>query len=287
MKKIFLISGLIIILFFSNAFKLFNGGDNVSGLNYIKQNIISCDPDMGSPFTSHAASGEEIFTNNNRRAAGEMRNGDFYLKLETRAGNWYPETHDGDALNVYAFAEAGKSLQVPGPLIRVPEGTFINAEVHNTIPGSPLILHGFYSHPGNAKDSVTIPCGDTYKVRFKAGKAGTYFYWASDGNLKSPYNGLPFLNDSQLFGAFIVDPPNTKPDPAERIFMIGLWNDTTKGVYSNDHEELTLNGLTLSPLLRINARIHGVLNIAPQTFDVKLIATFFGSHYRSVFIITH
>ena len=128
----------------------------------------------------------------------------------------------------------------PGPLIRVPEGTFINAKVHNTIPGSPLILHGFYSHPGNAKDSVSIPYGDTYKVRFKADKAGTYFYWASDSNLKSPYNGLPFLNDSQLFRAFIVDRPNAKPDLMERIFMIGLWNDTTKGVYSNDHQELTL-----------------------------------------------
>jgi FtsP/CotA-like multicopper oxidase with cupredoxin domain len=167
-----------------------------------------------------------------------------YLKLETRAGNWYPETHEGDPLHVYAFAEEGKPLQLPGPLIRVPEGTIVDAEIHNTIPGSPLILHGFYSRPGNEKDSTSIAFGETYKVQFKAGKAGTYLYWASDGKLKESYSGLPFITDSQLYGAFIVDPPETKPDPLERIFIIGIWNDSLNGDATVEREELVINGLT-------------------------------------------
>lgn len=187
---------------------------------------------------------EEILVNDNRKTAGEMRNGELYIQLETREGNWYPETHDGNPLYVYAFAEKGKPLQLPGPMIRVPEGTIINAEIHNTIPGSPLVLHGFYSRPGS--DSVMIPYGETYKVQFNSGKAGTYFYWASKGILKEPYSGLslPFFTDSQLSGAFIVDPVNTIPDPEERIMMISIWNDTLKNNITYDREELALNGRT-------------------------------------------
>ena len=119
-----------------------------------------------------------------------MKDGILYLKLEARTGIWYPETHDGSGLRVHAFAEAGKPLQLPGPLIRVPEGTEISAEIHNLIPGSPLVLRGFYSRSGNARDSVTILYGKTYKVQFKTGKAGTYLYWASDGTLKDDATGL-------------------------------------------------------------------------------------------------
>jgi FtsP/CotA-like multicopper oxidase with cupredoxin domain len=251
MKKLFLASGSCIIIFSFIAFKLNDHPDSLLITTYARQNIISCSPANNSykkvsfkqRFIAETGSLEEIATNDNRKPAGEMKNGILYLKLETRTGAWYPETHDGEALPVYAFAETGKPLQLPGPLIRVPEGTIINAEIHNTIPGSPLVLHGFYSRPGNAKDSVIIPYGKTYKAQFKTGKAGTYFYWASDGNIKERYTGLPFFTDSQLYGAFIVDPKDTKPDPEERIMMIGIWNDTSKGEITYEREELALNGL--------------------------------------------
>lgn len=240
-----------ITLFYFNAFRSYDRPDISPGTNYGKPAIISCSPEKNKytkagPFlTPLTNSAEEIFTNDNRKTAGEIRNGILYLKLETRMGSWYPETHDGAALPVYAFAEAGKPLQLPGPMIRVSEGTIIDAEIHNTIPGPPLVLHGFYSRPGNSKDSVSISYGETYKVRFKSGNAGTYFYWASAGKLKEPYSGLglPFFTDSQLFGAFIVDPPNTKPDPQERIMMIGIWNDTLNREITYEREEISLNGL--------------------------------------------
>lgn len=44
--------------------------------------------------------------------------------------------------------------------IRVPEGALIDSEIHNTILGSPLVLHDFYSRPGDAKDNVVIPYDD-------------------------------------------------------------------------------------------------------------------------------
>ncbi|CAN5427103.1 hypothetical protein BH10BAC3_BH10BAC3_39900 [soil metagenome] len=258
--KLLIVIATCVTLFFINGFKPNNQPAAALAKTLAGLTIISCGPvnaGYAAAFTSYrftpgADLMEKIFINDNRKPAGEMRNGILYLQLETRMGNWYPETEEGQPLKVYAFAEAGKPMQLPGPLIRVPEGTIINAEIHNTIPGLPLILRGFYSRPGNAKDSVSIPFDDTYKVQFKTGKAGTYFYWASDGNFKTWFNGLPFIDDSQLFGAFIVDPPNAVPDPMERIFMIGLWNDTANGGYTNDREELAINGLTWPYTERLN-----------------------------------
>jgi hypothetical protein len=182
MKGHFLLTGSCIVLFFFYAFKVNDRFNFSSGGAIQKRNIISCGPTKNKYGNKYF--GEEISINDNRKTAGVLRNGALYLKLETRKGNWYPETHDGDALPVYAFAEVGKQLQLPGPVIRVTEGTVVNAEIHNTIPGSALVLHGLYSRPGNVKDSISIPYGETYKVQFKAGRAGTYFYWASDGNYK-------------------------------------------------------------------------------------------------------
>ncbi|MBZ5856807.1 multicopper oxidase domain-containing protein [Flavihumibacter profundi] len=244
MKKFFLVSGYSIFLFFPSTFKFSNSQNDFSGPWYGKKNIISCGKALSSAKTTLNGSAGEIAINDNRNPAGEMRNGILYLRLEARTGTWYPETHDGNGLRVHAFAEADKPLQLPGPLIRVPEGTIINAEIKNTIPGSPLVLRGFHTHNANSGDSVSIPFNKKYKVQFKAGKAGTYFYWASDGTLKTGSPGLPFFEDSQLFGAFIVDPPNTKPDPEERILMVSIWNDTINSQATFDREELALNGLT-------------------------------------------
>lgn len=287
MKKLFFISTACLMLLFFYSFRLYNHQDLTAVTNYKKLNIISCGPATGnyiktgvSPFFKRPADlKEEIFANDNRTTAGEMRNGILYLQLETREGSWYPETHDGAALNVYAFAEKGKPLQLPGPLIRVPEGTIINAEIHNTISGSPLVLRGFYSRPGNTADSVSIAYGETYKVQFKTGKAGTYFYWASSSpDILKTESGLPYFNDTQLYGAFIVDPPNTKPDVQERIMMIGLWNDTLNGPYQG--EELVLNGLTWPYTERltypINQPVHWrVINASNQDHPMHLHGFYF------------
>jgi manganese oxidase len=212
-------------------------------LSVIKRDIISCAPisDKSKPGFSFLDSLEEIFSNDNRKPAGHLKDGVLYLNLEARTGIWYPETHDGSGLRVHAFAEESKPLQLPGPLIRVAEGTEIRATIRNLIVGLPLVLHGFFARPGNPRDSVVIPYGQTYKVQFKAGVAGTYFYKASAGNLLD--DGLPYFDDSQLYGAYIIDPVNKKPDPQERIMMIGVWDDTLNyGTAAN--EEYVINGLT-------------------------------------------
>jgi FtsP/CotA-like multicopper oxidase with cupredoxin domain len=209
-----------------------------SRIGFLKKNAISC------PAPSSYTKGlEEISINDNRKPAGQLKNGVLYLNLEVRTGNWYPETHDGMPIKVYALAEVGKPLQIPGPLIRVPEGTMIQATVHNAVAATTLMLHGFYSRPGNSKDSAAIAYGKTYKVQFKTSVAGTYSYRVAANSFKRT-NGLPYHEDSQLYGALIVDKKNRKVDPDERIMIIGMWNDTLNGKFTFRGEEKVINGLS-------------------------------------------
>ncbi len=163
----------------------------------------------------------EIIANTNRKAAGRLREGVLTIKLEARNGLWYPETKDGPALQVQAFAEQGGPLQIPGPLIRVPVGAEIRATIHNSISGSALVMHGFHARPGDPKDTFEVAPGESREVRFKAGAAGTYHYWAGTGGPLS--EGRPYDIDSQLTGAFIIDPAGTKVPSDERIFVIDTW----------------------------------------------------------------
>ena len=104
-----------------------------------------------------------IQANPNRVPAGRLENGILTLHLELRQGDWYPEADTGPSMKVYAFAEEGKALQVPGPLIRVPEGTEIHVTLHNLLPAA-AIVHGLHQHPGDAKAVVEVPPQETREL---------------------------------------------------------------------------------------------------------------------------
>jgi manganese oxidase len=186
----------------------------------------------------------EILANTNRKPAGQLRNGVLTIKLEARTGSWYPETKDGPSLTVQAFAEEGHALQIPAPLVRVSEGTEIRAIIRNSISGATLVMHGFHTRPGEAKDSLEVPSGQAREVRFKAGAAGTYFYWASAGG--PLVDGRPCYADSLLSGAFIVDPRGQNAPADERIFVIGQWLEPVDNFKPDDpdfkREVVTING---------------------------------------------
>jgi manganese oxidase len=155
-----------------------------------------------------------IIANQNHTAAGILRDGVLTLQLEIANGEWHPEADVGIALSVYAFGETGRQLQNPGPLIRVPQGTEIRASLHNTL-AVPITLHGLGDPSGDAV--VRIAPKETTQVRFKATVSGLYFYWgaAEADNLKLRY-GI----DSQLTGAFVVDPPGDSA--TDEIFVIEM-----------------------------------------------------------------
>ena len=86
----------------------------------------------------HPAPLPRIHANQNDHAAGSFANGVLTVRLEARLGLWHPEAETGMGIAVQAFAEEGKPLEDPGPLIRVPEGTEIRVTIRNAILGKTL-----------------------------------------------------------------------------------------------------------------------------------------------------
>ena len=102
---------------------------------------------------------EIITTNNMRVSAGKLSNGVLSVKLDVRNGMWYPDGRDGMAMAVAAFAEEGKRLQNPGPLVRVTQGNQVRISIHNTLD-QPLWIFGLGEKRG-VNDSTVIAVGAT------------------------------------------------------------------------------------------------------------------------------
>jgi FtsP/CotA-like multicopper oxidase with cupredoxin domain len=168
---------------------------------------------------------EQIRIDDNVRPAGILRDGVLRLHLDTRVGIWHPDGDEAPGAAVPAFAEVGRDLQIPGPLIRVPSGTEVVVMVTNSVPGSVLTLHGLVSRPlpAGAPDSVQVTAGASREVRFRVDAPGTYYYWGTT-------TGRGFeartREDAQLSGAIVVDEPGLT-QRRDRILVIGQWADTT------------------------------------------------------------
>jgi FtsP/CotA-like multicopper oxidase with cupredoxin domain len=159
-----------------------------------------------------------VQANDNRTPAGHRKNGVLELHLELRGALWYPEEEGGAHREVYAFAEEGHAPQISGPLIRVPQGTQINATVHNTLPLAAK-LYGLHRHPGDPKDAVLLAPGETKHVLFLAGDPGTYLYWATTSDKSMEDRDQ---QETLLIGAFVTDPLGAVAN--DRILVLGIWS---------------------------------------------------------------
>ena len=161
-----------------------------------------------------------VVANDNRRPAGTLADGLLTVTLVAGRGVWRPEELDGPALDVTAFGEEAGPLLTPGPLLRAPEGADIIVRIKNTL-SDPLNVHGLATHPASADVVVAVPAGEIREVRFPAGAAGTYSYWATTG--RSTMNNRK-ASESQLGGAFIVDPRGEISQ--DRVFVMTEWDDS-------------------------------------------------------------
>src|SRR4029450_7362087 len=153
---------------------------------------------------------EVIAINDNRTAAGALDGARLTIRLETREGEWHPDGDTDPGIKVLAFALEGGPLQIPGPLIRVPEGTEVRAFVRNRLEKEPLIIHGMYPRPAaaTAPEPIAIEPGQVREIRFLAGAPGTYYYWGATS--RAPLNQR-VARDTQLSGAFLVEPRGGAP----------------------------------------------------------------------------
>jgi len=164
---------------------------------------------------THPFAPETVAPNDNRGSVGTLEKGVLTVALEARLGRWYPEGEGGRTLDVAAFAEEGKPLSTPGPLLRVAVGTTVRATVHNRLD-KPLTVFGFGNTRGFS-DSVVVPVDGKRAVSFTPTAPGTYYYVAR--REPDPLGGRT-LEDAQLVGVIIVGPPNVKPNPSDRIMAM-------------------------------------------------------------------
>jgi manganese oxidase len=166
-----------------------------------------------------------VAANDNRTPAGMYMGDTLVLRLTVTTVAWHFLGDSDPALTVAAFAEEGKTPTIPAPLLRVRTGTPIHVVIRNTFDDT-LIVRGF-SERNPAVDSLILLPKTTRDVTFSREKPGTYQYWATLAEwqrnvplpLKAHKHGLMRPRfDSQLTGAFIVDPPG--PIPMDRIFIL-------------------------------------------------------------------
>jgi FtsP/CotA-like multicopper oxidase with cupredoxin domain len=175
-----------------------------------------------APATPHAGLAR-VAINDNRSPAGTLRGGVLTVDLEAREGEWHPDADSAPGIRVRAFAERGKNASVPGPLLRVPEGTVIRARITNALAAGTLVVHGLSTRGAAASetDTVQIEPGATREMRFPAGPAGTYYY---RGEVRGIAADSGETRDAELSGAFVIDPRDATASARDRVFLIALWN---------------------------------------------------------------
>ena len=188
------------------------------------------------------ATAERVAANDNRERAGVLRSRVLAVRLEVREGEWHPDGENDPGVGIRAFAEEGKPLRVPGPLLRVTEGTEIRATIRNSLAGRPVIIHGLHARGASAApDTVHVASGAVREVRFVAGAPGTYYYWGATTDV--PALDTRLAEDSQLSGAFVIDPRGSAPSGSDRVFVIGRWGKPiVAGAPDNAFVRLVING---------------------------------------------
>jgi FtsP/CotA-like multicopper oxidase with cupredoxin domain len=180
------------------------------------------EPQPSAAAATAVATHAVVAHNDNRAPAGVLNAGVLTIALRAAPGLWQP-SGPGAAIAIEAFAEGAGPPTVPAPLIRVPEDTTIAATVRNDLP-HPLRVHGLCQRGGEACAPLDVPAGATAQRRFSSGRAGTYHYWATTTGMPQQFRAV---DDSQLSGAFIVDPPDADP-AVDRVFVITEWSSLTR-----------------------------------------------------------
>jgi FtsP/CotA-like multicopper oxidase with cupredoxin domain len=202
-----------------------------------------------SAYAARPENPEIITSNQMRTAAGTLANGVLTVRIDARNGVWYPDGPGKFERQVAAFAEEGKGLQNPGPLVRVTAGTEVRMTFRNSLD-KPLWLFGLGQTRGIQADSFVVAPGATREISFKAGEPGIYYYAGKTS--KETVLGR-FLDDSQLNGAIVIDASGVQPP--DRIFLISWYGDldsTSVSGLSSDGV-IVINGLSWPHTERIRA----------------------------------
>jgi manganese oxidase len=159
-----------------------------------------------------------VSVNDNTRPAGRIDGDVLNVRLYAGVGGWRPEGPQGAPIEIAAFGEEGADLSIPGPLIRVREGTSIVLTLRNAL-GAALRVNGLCTRPSSC-EPVSVAAGATQEIRFTLNAPGTYFYWGATGPGTVQTRQR---RDTQLGGAIVVDP--REGSTADRVFVISIFGE--------------------------------------------------------------
>ena len=159
----------------------------------------------------------DVAANDNTVAGGRLTGGVLRIALVAARGLWYPDGLGTIGLPIEAFGEAGKPLQIPGPLVRVARGTRVIATIRNDLAHD-LTIRGLAS-PANALTTVLhVPPGATRHVSFVLDRVGVFGYYGSD---KGETVDTRVFDDAELSGAIVVENPHAPR--VDHVFVLGLY----------------------------------------------------------------
>jgi FtsP/CotA-like multicopper oxidase with cupredoxin domain len=169
-----------------------------------------------------------------RVPVGRLENGVLRITLEAGVAAWQPWGKDGPTVRADVFAADGTAPRIPGPLIRVTAGTPVHITLRNGLPDS-IAVRGLRDRSTNPPPDqrlgafidgfVEVAPGDVAEIRFTPTSPGTYFYF---GRVYRPTPGggpQPVFSVTRgpFEGVMIVDPPEARALPDERILLLGHW----------------------------------------------------------------
>ncbi len=197
-----------------------------------------------------------ITPNDNRRPAGQLRGDTLRLALVARLGEWHPDGERAPGVTIPAFAEEGGAASVPGPLVRVRQGSTVVVTVRNALPNDTLRLQGLFARPVVApadSAALTLLPGERRTLTFTLALPGTFYYWGTTTRRVLAFRtGL----DAQLTGAIVVDPRDAPAVPNDRIFVLGMWTDTVARSFLPRHRVLgVVNGRSWPGSERLTASV--------------------------------
>ena len=204
---------------------------------------------LGSPSGSRSLSGargaardgalEPIGFHDNDRPAGRLAAGELRLALEIRRGDFRPNGTDRPGTPMLAFAERGGEPTIPGPLVRVTQGTRVRVAIANR-SDSTVVMRGLSDVP---TDSTILAPGATGDFAFTAAEPGNRFYY---GTFPGRTMRDRRTEDGHLSGAIVVDAsgaPGARA-MAEQVLVISASYHSVDslGRLNNDREVHTVNG---------------------------------------------
>ncbi len=155
------------------------------------------------------------------------------LEFAVVMARWYPEAADGPFVELAAFAEEGKPPSIPGPLVRVPQGTRVRMIVRNAIADLTIGMWGMGITTTRDTATVRIAPGERRTFEFVASQAGTFMY---GGRTTPDGSGKP--EEEQLAGAIVVDAPGARTD--DRVLVLNIWGAMRPD--SSFNNALAING---------------------------------------------